>query len=272
MYIRCAFNESQVAFAGNAGISSNRLSEIERNKRPASRINTNKIIEASMLESDGKAAQLLRLKSNKMAIMTTSQLKKASVAEICEYIRILKGQTRKEVADETFLSKSQIGRLFGGDATLSTHEQMITGLWLKLPEESALATVISQKMHNPRGEIDDALLEKVTQDKYLFTDTSIKIAPINLSTAQNRLDSQVQRASSIGQALRVLRKNLGLTQEAFAASIKDRNYTSNLVSRIERGEHIPHDYTIVFLLGYLGYDIHHPITKTLLKKQVALAA
>ena len=272
--LRLGQYSSREEYAAEAEVSLNRYLEIEQNRRTP-RIDTlNKILAASSLPPEGKAAQALRLFSRGQKIMTVSDLQAASLHELLEYVRIAKGQTREEVASRMkFRSKTQVNVLFSGAQPPGRWKNDIMR-WIDLPDESTMKDIVSRKIHSPETEIPFELVLRAQEEQFIFIpppDNEMLVAAAGI-TEGSYVNNKLLRLKTFGKVLSAVRKRRHLTQESLAERIQDRNYSAALISRMERDLHTPYDHTALYLLARLGYDFHDASTQVLLRSLIQKGA
>lgn len=263
-YLRLAEARTKIDFAKRAQSGITSQSEYEAGIKPPQLSTLERMIETSVLDTDSKAAQLLRLRCKGEEALTDEQLKTITLGKLIKYLRILKGANQKILGKALGYDQDAISKIERG----ITREPLVGNTlnsfieWLELPKDSALEKVIKQKAEKPKEEIDDALIQEAVLDKYLFKEHFQTITHYPLTaTETNLLKRIVLQGISFGQTLAILIKRTGKSQANFAESHGMRR---DDISHIINEKNIPEDYMVARLLSALGYTIHHPLTHYLL--------
>lgn len=218
----------------------------------------NKMIEASPLDPQGKAAQFIRIKETNIDVMSLATLQNCTYADLEKYLRIVKGLSSSKLASELGLYRQLIERREGGNVKKPRdlrHDKFIEILEL---EGTPLGAVIRYKAENPGEPVPSDMIIGIEDGKYLFQEYIDKLGGVQLSRKDTMLQKRLATITSFGAKLKYLitvHHKMAIVEVARrVGKAKSNTYTYT------RGEVVPEDYTVAILLYALGYDIHHPIT------------
>ncbi|MBA3724233.1 MAG: hypothetical protein H0W89_05100 [Candidatus Levybacteria bacterium] len=250
---------SRKEFATESGIPLVTLGRLETQDKTPEPGTVKRIIEASLLPTEGGAAQRLRLLINNMGVMTDEDFRNASRGEVLRYLRILEGMTLVEKAAQLgYLSQTRV-IIAEKDGTLTKDNQdKIQQNWLNTPEDA----ILIQKILEPDAELDDDVIKALQKSRFLFK-------PANALTYDipgREVPDWVQADLPIGKILRVLRTGTGMSLRDVERELINSKLSPPQISEAENGHRPLADFRIASLLRVYGYDIHHPVTQYIIKK------
>lgn len=265
-YLRIDLGLSRDEFSKLANISCDSLKQIELGKAPASLRVVNRIIQRARLDVDGKAAQLLRLKSQGESPMTIAELATVAPEKLFFYLTIAKGEVQNETAAALERGKGTIYKFAKGQLSLKGTLGKIPE-WLGVSTESSLYRLFEQRVLTPNIPANRELVDGVLSEGFVFVDPTRKM-PRYRTEVDNILIKELQEKDTVGQALRHLRTRKGLTQPALAGN----DHTKSYVGSKEVGPNLPFDYKAGDILKKAGYDIHHPVAHYMINRLSDLRA
>jgi len=181
------------------------------------------------------------------------------------YTRVTRGKTQKELAEDLGISRSRIALLETNSRPTSPKLQQDLTAALGLTPEDPLYTILDTKRDGTEPVISNEAYQSLVAGKVVFHDPSLRqeippISPIEQEIINKRGDL------TFGQMLKSIRTNK-LGDDVSKRELASRTGTSiNEVNLIENEKRKPDGLIVVRIAGALGYDLHHPITQSLLEK------
>lgn len=253
-YLRESEGMSRDQVAQESGISDTEIYEIEAGLRKPNLNTLNMLISVQILDSQGKAAQMLRLQSYNRDIMTIQALQFAPIGKVIQYLRILKGVTQQEMARDLGRVPLTIKRWEGGKVNIPVEglEEVIS--WFGIDENSSLAQIMRKKQEDPRIGIQKSLLFETLFGSYLFVDANNLEDDYFKTVEEKRLLAQVALLGS--ESVRIWSSVLATVTQSNPGIITEAGIQL---------AHIPLDKIILRFAEMLGgYKIHNDITHVLL--------
>lgn len=230
----------------------------------------NKIIDASPINPDGKAAYLLRLKHAGEDIMDNSRLRNCHPGELVRTLRLQRGITQKELGIMLGLPQTQISKLEKGTRQLlqrdTIREKFIS--WLNIAPNSPLAELLTLKAQDPDAEPNAAFLKAVASGPYLFGNhhenkNHYKLLPEEQALLEEISSRYTNENITINTIFRMIRAKQNRSRTDIVQASKNR-ISLGQIQNIENKPDIPLDDTIVLYTQCLSLTIHHPLTHLIL--------
>lgn len=216
------------------------------------------LIDASVLDTDGKPAQLLHLKNQQKEPLSLDALQTSTTGQILQYLRIIMGHSQNTLAEATGKAQSVIAYVEAKERP-PTYLHTLLEL-LQLDPTDPLAEIIQKKANKEKIIIDEDKKTRLLKGNILFTEHLNNIGPYPLSQ-KDRVFLEETAESSVGTIMSRLRTEKGLSQLSMANLIEAGQ---DQISRIENNRKMPEHGFILRLMKYFDYDIHHPLTQRLL--------
>lgn len=253
-YLRLVEGYSRNEFSRLTGLANSTLESAEVIGAISLR-KLNTIIKLSTIDQNGKAAQLLRVKSLGEQPMTVNELREADFGKVFKYLRIINGMSQEMLAEKLSVSGSWIGKIEKG-RTLPEGILSVVDNWLNL--QPAFKEVLRRTLHPEKPIIEQELLNKVVDERLLFV-KGPDARREEGDTSSPNIARAIRTAETVGHAFDVLGESGEVTADQIWEVLKIK-FKNEQIEALKTRALLPLDFVLAEFMFRLGFDIHHPYT------------